>query len=300
MTTASTLATPEATAATPAAVAREAPHHTKLTCYTDYRCRRPECVRRYNDWQNNRLHAKATGTWQPLIDATPVREHLHKLHAVGITPHRVSVLTGIDWNTIRLYTQPAPKQGRGMFRRTTPEFEAKILAIQPEPTLSGLVDPTGTCRRIQALSAIGWPLKELGPHIGVRPDNVRRLLKGRQPRVQGTTAQGAIDAYAQLRNDHPSKHGVSAIGISRALRNAKQHRWAPPKYWDQYPGAIDDPHFIPEYRKPRIAVVAEEAHWLMTAGRLTRADAADRLGITKSYIERAFKAYPEYAVEVAP
>jgi hypothetical protein len=277
---------------------REAPHHRNLTCYTDYRCRRPECVTRYNDWQRNRLRAVADGTWQPFIDATRVREHLLKLHAAGITPHRIEALTGIDWNTIRLYTQPNLTKGRGMIRQTTPEVEAKILAIQPEPTLPGRVDPTGTRRRIQALSATGWPLRELGPHIGIKPDNVRRLLKRGQT-VYGSTAQATIDAYETLRHSHPRKHGVSELGIARALRNASQQRWAPPKYWDQHPGAIDDPHFEPMYRLTRREIIAQDANWVMTTIGLDRASAAERLGVTKSYIDHAFRDHPEYAVEVA-
>ncbi|MBD9723495.1 hypothetical protein PV755_46305 [Streptomyces caniscabiei] len=277
---------------------RQAPHHRNLTCYTDYRCRLPECVTRYNHWQRNRLRAVADGTWQPFIDATPVREHLLHLYAAGLTPHRVSVLTGIDFNTIRLYTQPAPKQGRGMTRQTTPAFQAKILAVRAEPTLPGRVDPTGTRRRIQALSAIGWPLRELGPHIGIRPDNVRRILTRGQT-VYGTTAKATIDAYEKLRRSRPRRHGISEIGTARALRNARQQRWAPPKYWDQHPGAIDDPHFEPMYGVTRREQIAQDANWIMTTVGLSRAETAARLGVDKSYIEHAFRDHPQYAVEVA-
>lgn len=277
---------------------REAPHHRNLTCYTDYACRRPECVDRYRTWQRDRLRAKADGTWQPFIDSTPVRQHLHKLYTAGYTTHRIHELTGIDWNTIRLYTQPDLKRGRGMFRRTTPETQAKILAIQPDPTLSGRVEPTGTRRRIQALSAIGWPLKELGPHINLQPDNVRRILKRGQT-VHGTTAQAVAAAYGHLRNGDPRKRGVTQIGYTRAIRNAKQQRWAPPKYWDQYPDAIDDPDFEPMYGLTRREIIAHDANELMRFNGLDKAGAAARLGISKAYIEHAFRDHPEYAVEVA-
>ncbi|MEU1043895.1 hypothetical protein ABZ400_01910 [Streptomyces sp. NPDC005897] len=276
---------------------RQAPHHRTLTCYTDYKCRLPECVQRYNNWQRNRLRARADGTWQPFIDATPTREHLLKLYEAGLTPHRVSVLTGIDWNTIRLYTRAAPKQGRGMIRQTTPEIQAKILAIRGEqPALPGRVDPTGTRRRIQALVATGWPLRELGPHIGIKPDNVRRILK-RGNTVYGTTAQATLNAYETLRRSHPRKHGVSEIGIARALRHASHQKWAPPKYWDRHPGCIDDPHFEPMYRLTRREIVAQDANWIMTTVGLNRETAAARLGVSKAYIDHAFRDHPQYAVE---
>jgi hypothetical protein len=277
---------------------REAPHHDKLTCYTDYKCRRPECVERFNTWQRDRLRAVAAGTWQPFIDATPVREHLRKLLAAGITFQRIEALTGIDWNTLRLYTQPAVKQGRGMIRQTTPTVEAKILAIEPEPTLPGRVDPTGTRRRIQALVATGWPLKELGPYVGIKPDNVRRILV-RGATVYGTTAQAAIEAYEKLRSERPRKHGVSDIGVGRALRHARERRWAPPKYWDQHPGCIDDPHFEPMYGLTRREIVAQDAAEVMRLSGLDRQAAADRLGISKAYIDHAFREYPQYAIGVA-
>ncbi|MFF9175929.1 hypothetical protein [Streptomyces sp. NPDC014793] len=279
-------------------VVREAPHHRNLTCYTDYRCRLPECVERYNTWQQNRLRAVAAGTWKPFIDATPVREHLLELYAAGFTPHRVSVITDIDWNTVRLYTQAAPRQGRGMIRQTTPEFAAKILAIKPEPTLPGRVDPTGTRRRIQALVAIGWPLKELGPHIGVKPDHVRRIIK-RNEQVFGTTAQATADAYDRLRNSQPRKHGVSEIGVARARKYAKEHRWAPPSYWAERMDVIDDPDFEPMYGVTRREIVAQDANEVMRFAGLDRQAAAERLGISKAYIDHAFREYPQYAVEVA-
>lgn len=275
------MSTPTITGAAPV---RQAPHHETLTCYTDYRCRLPQCVDRYNTWQTNRLAAIADGTWQPFIDATPVREHLHTLYAAGLTPHRVSALTGIDWNTVRLYTHGAPQHGRGRIQQVAPETAAKILAIRPEPTLPGRVDPTGTRRRIQALSAIGWPLRELGPHLGVQPDNVRRILvRGRH--VYGTTAQAAAAAYDQLKGSRPRRHGVSEIGVARALRNARQNKWAPPKYWDAHPGAIDDPHFTPMYRMTRREILAEDAHWLAASG-LDRGDIAERLGVDRSYVDK--------------
>lgn len=277
---------------------REAPHHRNLTCYTGYKCRRPECVKRYNTWQNNRLHAKAAGTWQPFIDATPVREHLLKLHAAGITPYRVEALSGLDWKSVRLFTQPIVAEGRGITRHTTPEIAAKILAIEIAPHLPGRVDPTGTRRRIQALSAIGWPLKELGPHVGIQPENVRRILtRGKQ--VYGTTAQSTIDGYERLRNDRPRKHGVSKIGVARALRHSQQRKWAPPKYWDQHPGAIDDPHFEPMYRVTRREIIAQDANLIMRTTGLDRHAAAARLGVDKSYVDHAFRDHPEYAIEVA-
>lgn len=49
----------------------------------------------------------------------------------------------------------------------------------------------------------------------------------------------------------------------------------------------------------RRAAIAEDAHELMRTSGLDRATAAARLGVSKAYIDHAFRDHPEYAVEVA-
>lgn len=289
------LPTTETPAATPAA-GREAPNHDTLTCYTDYRCRRPACVDRYNTWNRDRRQAITAGTWQPFEDAEPVRQHLLGLHAAGITIHRVAALTGIPYRHVRQFTQHDYSNRAPRRRRVTRDVAAKILAINLGEHTPSYVSPVGPQRRVQALQAIGWPSIHTARAAGIHPSNRTTIFTS--PRLRAATAQGIAAAYEHLRRQRPEKHGLRASSITRARQQALAERWPPPKYWDEV-GAIDDPDFTPDYRKSRLEILAEDAHWLMATGGIDRTLAAQRLGVDRSYVDRAFKAHPEYALEGA-
>ena len=275
--------------ATAAEPHREPPHHDTLTCYTDYRCRRPDCVDRYNTWGRDRERAIADGTWQPLLDAEPVRQHLLALHAAGITIHRVATLTGMTHRSVRNYTQHDYGHAAPRRRRITREVAERILAINPAEHTPGHVEPLGSRRRVEALAAIGWPSIHLARKAGIHPSNRTTILAG--PTMRASTAQRITDAYDELKRLKPARHGVRKSSMSRAVKQARDLRWPPPKYWDET-GAIDDPHFKPLYRVTRAEILAEDAVWLIGAG-LDRTAAAERLGVDKSYLDRALAQYPE-------
>lgn len=271
---------------------RTAPHHDTLTCYADYKCRRPECVDRYNAWGRDRKRAITAGTWQPLLDAEPVRQHLLALHAAGITIHRVAAITGIQYRAVRIFTQHDYGNTAPRRRRVTREVAAKILAVNVAEHTPGNVDCTGSRRRIQALMAIGWPLIYIAERAGIHPSNRSTIVS--RPTIRATTAQKITGAYDEMRNQKPARHGVRPTSIKRARQQAADNRWPPPAYWDET-GAIDDPHFEPMYRLTRREIVAQDAHWLMTTNGLNKAAAAERLGVDKSYVEHAFRDHPQYA-----
>lgn len=275
---------------------REAPNHDTLTCYCDYQCRLPACVQRYRAWENNRYHAIANGTWQPLLDAEPVRQHLLHLHAAGITIHRVATITGLTHRAVRNFTQHDYGNTAPRKRRVTREVAAKILAVNTRDHTPGNVDSTGSRRRLHALMAIGWPLLYTAQHAGIHPSN-RSVIVAR-PTIRATTAQKITAAYDELKNRKPARHGIRPTSIKRAKQQASANRWPPPAYWDET-GAIDDPHFEPMYRVTRREIVAHDANWIMRTTGVSREDAANRLGVTKSYIDHAFRDHPEYAVGVA-
>lgn len=270
---------------------RQAPHHETLTCYTDYRCRRPACVDRYNAWSRGRERAIADGTWQPLLDAEPVRLHLLALHAAGITIHRVATLTGMTHRSVRSYTQHDYGHVAPRRRRITREVAERILAINPAEHTPGYVDPLGSRRRVEALAAIGWPSIHLARKAGIHPSNRTTILAG--PTMRGSTAQRIADAYDELKRARPARHGVRKGSMSRARKQARDLRWPPPKYWDET-GAIDDPDFRPMYRVTRAEILAEDAAWLIGSG-LGRTAAAKRLGVDKSYLDRALAQHAEEA-----
>ncbi|OUD03352.1 hypothetical protein [Streptomyces swartbergensis] len=277
----------------------EAPHHNNLTCYTDYGCRLPDCVERRRQWQRDLRRRRREG--QPaLIDAQPVRQHLTALQAAGISVNAVARTAGLDEWTLRNFL-PSPSGKRPRKHRVTPETARKILAVTAEQAAVGYTDGTGTRRRIQALVANGWPMRRLAEHIGLNPSYVGDLVRRTESEhpIRSATAAKVAEAYEHLRDERPSRHGIEARQIRRMRKLAAERKWPTVTYWADRMDVIDDPDFQPLYGVTKREIVAQDAHWVMTTIGLDRASAAERLGVSKAYIDHAFRDHPQYAVEAA-
>lgn len=277
----------------------EAPHHNNLTCYTDYGCRRPECVERRREWQRELRRKKREGQ-TARIDAQPVRAHLYRLQAAGISTYRVALIAGVDDWTVRAF-MPSSTGHRARKHTTSPEIAAKILAVTPQQATSGYVDGTGTRRRIQALAANGWPLRRLAEHLDLYDTYISDLIVGRQQDrpVRAATAEKVARAYDRLKDARPTRHGIDARVAKRIRGFAATKRWPNSKYWADRMDAIDDPDFEPLYGVTRRELIAQDANWIMRTTGLDKTAAAERLGVSRSYIEHAFRDHPEYALETA-
>jgi hypothetical protein len=221
--------------------AKPLPDHGTLSRHKYHKCKCQKCVDNYRAYQRSRHRKQGYGTWQPLVDAEPIRQHLLKLREQGIAFTRVAEIAGLHPPTVGAFLYSlGPKRPRK--KRATPEIAAKILAVTAETATPGIVDATGTARRIQALAANGWPMKTLGPHIGVSPATVSRLVA--QERVFRTTAEAVTACYEKLASEKPEAHGVAVAAIERARRHAAREGWHDPQWWEDY-GGIDDPTFDP-------------------------------------------------------
>ncbi|MFF8590025.1 hypothetical protein ACF061_01055 [Streptomyces sp. NPDC015220] len=275
----------------------EPPNHNTLTCYTDYKCRLPECVARYNDRNMARIRAQKDGTWNGLVDADPIRQHLLALAVENIGPGAVAYTTGLPIQTIIDFTRPRRDKRRGKRHRTTPEIAAKILAVTVDNHTRGRRPAAGTHRRIQALAAAGWPLIHIAAHAKLSRPTPSDLL--RRETVFAGTANAIATAYDYLRNKKPERHGVDKVQADRTRNWAKRQNWAPVSYWNDRLDVIDDPHFESMYGITRRELIAQDANWVMRTTGIDRQAAAERLGVSKSYVEHAFRDHPEYAVDVA-
>jgi hypothetical protein len=273
---------------------REAPHHRNLTCYTDFHCRLPECTQRYLAWDQDRRARQAEGTWNNLVDATPVSAHILRLQADGALPSRIAKAAGIPLQSIRDLTGDG---WRGRRYRTSPTTAAKILAVTEADATPLYVDPTGTQRRIQALAAAGWPLIHLDRRLGYKRERLRKILDEKV--ILGATEKLVAATYDELAHKRPERNGVPARYAQQSRKRAAAKKWPTPAYWGQYTDAIDDPHFEPMYGLTRREIVAQDASELMRISGLDRGTAAERLGVSRAYIDHAFRDYPEYAAEVA-
>jgi transcriptional regulator with XRE-family HTH domain len=274
---------------------RQPPHHDTLTCYANYRCRLPDCVERKNAWARNRDRALRAGTWQPLEDATPVRAHLRTLLNSGLTQQRIAALAGVPHQSISDLIHGRSTR-RGLRHRTSPEFAAKILAVDPAAS-PARVDATGSHRRIRALVAAGWPLLHIGRQLSLNPQRPEQIL--RQDHVHATTRDIVLDGYPRLARQRPERRGVPKDKARWSRERARANRWPDPAYWDGLMDVIDDPDFEPLYGVTRLELVAQDAGWLMRTSGLTREQAANRLGVHKSYVDQAMKAHPQTGQELA-
>jgi hypothetical protein len=155
---------------------------------------------------------------------------------------------------------------------------------------TGLISSAGTVRRLQALVAIGWPQAQLARELGMRWALFADLM--RSGYVSDATAAAVRCLYDRLWDKPPAGRYAA-----RARRFAAARDWPPPLGWDEDCGDghdIDDPDATPApgwkrtgKRKQASAQVVPDALWLMAQGH-TREQAAERLGLSRAGLEKAF------------
>ncbi|PJN00837.1 hypothetical protein CG740_23320 [Streptomyces sp. CB01201] len=204
-----------------------------------------------NAYDLRRYRKIGYGTWKPLVDAEPVRQHIAALRAAGHSLPRIQKTAQVSAATIAriLYDSP-PRNPRAQRIRT--EVAQRILALPIEPapiTPTTVIDATGTRRRIQALVTIGWPYTLLGPHLGFHPRRLTELARGE--RVLASTARRIADAYRTVQTWDPAQHGVPLAARTMARNLAAREGWHGPLAWED----IDDPSCRPE-KTPRYEPIA--------------------------------------------
>lgn len=221
--------------------AKRLPPHGSLSRHKYHGCKCETCYEGYRSYQRSRHRRRGYGTWEPFVDAEPIRQHLLKLKGHGISYIQVAEIAGLYPPTVGGFLY-ALNANRPRKKRATREVAEKILAVTVEQGTPRLVDSIGTARRLHALARLGWPMKTLGPHIGVNPATVNRLAL--QEKVHADTAKAVEACYEQLRGQKPEDHGV-VPGVARKIRNwAEREGWRDPQWWEDY-GRIDDPDFDP-------------------------------------------------------
>ena len=157
--------------------------------------------------------------------------------------------------------------------------QTKILAIQVAPRGHRYVPALGSRRRIQTLQACGHSQDSIAAAIGTGQCIVSRILLG-QPTVRLHVAQRVTAAYRQL----SGRNGDS----TRSRDLAASKGWPGPEYWDE--DDFDNPDFTPATTPtPRYVVLAENGLELEAQG-YTREQAAERLGVTRDYLQQSISA----------
>lgn len=259
--------------------------HGTRGCYVQG-CRCADCREANRLYYHKTNRQKVYGVWQPdRVPAHDVRAHVDWLRANGMGYRAVAANAGVARSTIAgLYKSRRTGQRREFVRRETAQL---ILNVSFDSRLGIRVDATGTRRRLQALIAVGWSNSQLAQRLGWNRSNFISLLTGNA--VRKSTEMKVRRLYDELWDQRPSAETRwDRAAITRSLRRAATHGWAPPMAWDD--DTIDDPMAEPsigEKLKRTFEDVLED--WYDTlddhGGDVTLA--AARLDMTPDALERA-------------
>ncbi|MFC9700879.1 hypothetical protein ACFTWD_09330 [Streptomyces sp. NPDC056943] len=273
----------------PAAGAKPLPAHGTLSRVKGYGCKCNPCREVSRNYTSTRTRLIAYGRWQPYVNADPVRAHIRMLSTFGVGIQRTRVLADMSNGSLCRLLYGRGEQ-RGPSRRIRTQTADRILAIRPSIDLaapSALVDNTGTRRRLQGLVAVGWPQVDLARRAGVDKMSINDQLHGACTTARSSTARTVRDLYEQLWNVDPCTQGVDPRWAKEARALAVANGWVPPAAWDD--DYIDSPAATPDVGEEvaRYVAITEDATWLEQVQGYTRAQAANRLGITRDHLERA-------------
>lgn len=209
-------------------------HGTYLAFLRDG-CRCTPCIRAHRAHAKRTSHATVTGT-HTYTDADPARAHVQVLLRSGLTVGQIEQRSGVHRTAIRVLIGDFP--GRPMSKRITKTTHTALLIVRPVQVgseRSGLVDPTGTTRRIRALIAAGWTAKYLSQRLGMSSATIPRItFTHPEIPVLAATRAAVIDLYDELSLQVP----LAGRGTTTAKRIAAGRGWVPPLAWDD--DSLDD------------------------------------------------------------
>lgn len=265
---------------------KELPPHGTLSRAKHHHCKCEACREIGRAYSLRRYRRIGYGTWNPLVDAEPVREHIAALRAVGHSLPKIQKSANVSSATIaRLLYDCSPHNPRA--QRIRPEVAQRILAlpIVPAPiTPMTVVDATGTRRRIQALVAMGWPYTLLGPHLGFHPRRLTELARGE--RVLASTARRIADAYRTVQTWDPADYGVPLPARTMARNIAAREGWHGPLAWADIDNPACRPEKTPQYQpipdNGRDSMRRDEIRRLVEAGE-SEHFIAKKLGLAYEY-----------------
>jgi hypothetical protein len=217
-------------------------NHGTVSGYTSFACRCDACrraaVRYTKQWRVDRLAGKTRK-----VDATPAHDHLRMLMAAGMTPNAICAAAG--WKSRNSIASVLNQS------QVTRPMMAKVLAIPlGDSRPNGYTDATGTRRRLQALSANGWPSRRIAAEAGLDHATVLDIQSGQKATVRRATASAIADAYDRL--------WATDGGSTKTRRWAARQGFAVPLAWDD--DTLDDPAATPHVEQRQDTVSRRREH----------------------------------------
>jgi hypothetical protein len=221
----------------------------------------------------------ATGT-HTYVDAESARRHVRSLTEV-LTFAQIEGRSGVNRTALRALLGTG---GRKPSRRVTRTTRDALLAVQPDVVgieHSGLVDATGTRRRMQALVAAGWSTEEQRRRLGFSSATTHKITTG----IRGVVTVRVRDAVRRLFDELALVVPEPGQGATLARKRAVANGWPPPLAWDD---DIDNPAATPAEGWDAVEArdVGLEEWWRLVRYGEDPARAAWRVGVGLSAIEK--------------
>lgn len=234
-------------------------------------CSRPKCPNKTKRSDHLCKKHRATSPRRN-VPAGPVVDHYNALRESGMSCELIAKQSGVHRDTLRLMGRWTDAS---TVRHTTAE---RLLSVpipnRPIPSGARMVPGIGTRRRLQALSAIGWPMHLIAEKIGRAPHPVWQYTQSEY--VTGSTAAEVHAIYDELHlTPGPSE---------RARDTAKRKHWLPPLAWDD----IDDPNERPSMEPEPVSFLELYAEMRDHLG-LSDAQIAQREGIQRQSLEQRLR-----------
>lgn len=240
------------------------------------RCHCQPCRRAERAYDKRRRYLKATGRTL-LVPAAPIADHLDALFAAGAGWVQLADLSEVSQSSL----SKIRNRQQTRIRRSVAD---RILSIKPGQGIPArrTVSAVGAVRRVRALMAVGHTLVSIRTAAHLDHTVMHGLVNGHLTTIWGSTHSSLAEAYRTL--------ATRPGGNVRACRRAEREGWHDPLWWDDI-GHIDDPDFDPADAAPktlRIDQVAEDSAWLAETG-LTSKQIAERIGVSRDYVEKALR-----------
>lgn len=212
-------------------------HAATTVCAAIHGCRCQPCREERARRQAARNKAKAYGRFDlGLVDAEPVREHLHMLSEFGIGWRRAVALAEVSRSTVQaiLWGRKDGARKGERVKRVNRETAAAILAVKPDIdnlAAGAHMSARGAHRRVQALACLGWSPSSIGTRVDITPTNFASFMQRARCTVEHHRAIAAV--FDELCLTHaPQTTRREKISYSRAVNRAAAARWLPPLAWD--------------------------------------------------------------------
>lgn len=193
-------------------------------------CVRCEDARRHN----RRTYKLRQRGYSQRVPVAPVQRHLLALYEAGWNGERVAEVSGVSQATI----SEVLNGRRESVRRSTAEA---LLAVKAADKPHDVMVPAlGSVRRLQALAAIGWTMRDICTRAGIQHRYGADLIWSKYPTMHADRAAAITKVYDELH--------MTPGPSSESRTRARNRGWSPPLAYDD----IDNPHESPRQHVRRV------------------------------------------------